>query len=398
MQVVVRGPLSDVVLVDAFRASAGDRELAMPPQRAASWMRGPWSHSIDAHTLARLHTAAVGGDALPSPSGMCRHDLLRRVTAALEEGRLLAIERPRRAVIVQLDDDPEPVLGPDNSDVARVDFFFDFSDGTAVRDLGYVLEDSSGARTKGKLPKDGSVSRAPASGTYTVSLKEIDSIAWQPARILAGGEARIAASATGLDDGSAGKVRVYRLYQEDEADAVATLTATLADGRAEASWKHDPTKTAGPPPRDGLALFVAELSFEDGTVWKKTDPLVVELPGIASLAWSQPVHAPEEQVTLLLQTTGFSDAAQVKVTLHGHVLDGDDASLGDVPGVALSGGTARIDLSQGQGALPASTDDVYATVTVSEAGVERKATSPILRVHAWKDDDGDDAPPEDAAA
>jgi hypothetical protein len=379
MPVVFRSPFGEVSLVDAFRATAEERARSMGRSEAVFWLR-----AIDDGLVDRIASSSREPWAVPWPSHTRRPDqraeVRRRLAEAIDAGWVLAVRTRRRALLVPLEVDDE-TLGPDDSEKLRVDFVFDYADGNAAHDLPYVLEDSGGAKTAGTLPKDGSIARDNASGTYAVSLKEIDALQWQPARVKYGEPAKVLARVTGLDDGARGSARVYRLYDEDEKAAVATLAATVAGGAAEVAWTPDAGAAAGPPDAEGLVYYVAELSFENGRVWRKTAPLAVEPPAITSATWSAPDADDGDDVSLVVETVGFADGAQVKVALVAHDLMGDDVPLGDAPPAAVAGGAATLAFEVGEGILHALSYDVIAEITVEGDGAKARACSPILRVH-----------------
>jgi hypothetical protein len=380
MDVLLRGPFADVSLIDAMRATPDERAHAMTRGEAALWLRTLDDRVMERVRAARLDLAAPCWPSIGQRS-VRRAQVRCALTEALTSGWVIAVRRERGPrVLLQPLDDEEP-LGPDDAEKLRVDFFFDYADGTAVHDLAYVLQDSGGSKTPGKLPKDGSIARDHAAGTYTVSLKEIDVLQWQPARIRCAEQAKVLARVTGIDDGAQGTVRVYRLFDEDEKAALATLQATVNGGTLEAAWTPGAKAMGDAPDDDGLARCVAELSFEGGTIWRKTEPLAVELPAIVGAEWSAADADAGHDVALVVRTTGFADGAQVKATLVAHDVLGDDRPLGDAPHAAVAGGAATLAFTAGDGILQALAYDVIAKIAVEGGGAKATACSTILRVH-----------------
>src|SRR5207248_1095562 len=108
MSVTLRDPgVGDVVFVASHRASAADREAAMPGA-AASWMWLRFARGLDLRTLARLLVLALAAPA----RDLERSALEERVRDALERGRLLAVRKRRRRVVLHVDCVTDDVLGP----------------------------------------------------------------------------------------------------------------------------------------------------------------------------------------------------------------------------------------------------------------------------------------------
>jgi hypothetical protein len=372
-RVTVRDLLADIVFVDARRASAIERKAAMPRTTAAFWARCQRAAGrLDLRALRRLPELVPVGGARRSRDD----EVAGAFEAALASGRLLAIARPPRSIATVHDETEPQVLGPAPSEIADVEFEFRYTDGTAVKGLAYELTDSGGHKTRDELPADGAVARKNVAGTYACALREVDLVDWERRRVRAGDEVRIYVRTSGIADGAQGTLRVYRLYDEDPTVALATVPIAIEGGRAEAAWRYRPQSAD----EAGIAAFVAEVSFEGGKVWKKSDPLEVELPDAVAAEWSAPQAAPGEDVELVVRTLGFADKAELSVTLFRHRLEADDAKLGDVAAPPLEGRATRVAIHCGGAALPAQMGDVYALVTVKQAGVERTARSPLLWV------------------
>lgn len=388
----LRAPMGDVLVLDALRASAAERRVALPAARGAFLVRAWCAGSTETRAIASLYALAYDHALATTRAGASRDLLLRRVEEAVSSGRLLVIERPRRHVVVEPEQAPdEEPLGPE-PERQDVDFVFEYEDGSPVSGLRYVLVDPGGSREKGTLPASGEVRRANVSGTWACAITEFDLVEWERRRVRAGEEVAIAVRASGMDDGAAAVVRVYRLHDEDRGRALAELPVTVQQGRATARWKYRPTaRDAG-----GVASFVAEASADGCKVWRKSEPLEVELASVVRASWSRASVAPGEDVELSIETLGLADGADVSVTLLRHRVAGDDEALGAVPVPALKRRSARAVLRCGDGALPARVGDVYARVTVRKDGVERTACSPLLWIHAAASADATDAPADAA--
>lgn len=296
---------------------------------------------------------------------------------AIERGDIVVLQESVRQVCMPIDEPfALPVLGPE-PEVADVEFVFEYADGTPVKGLPYVFVEPGGAKENGKLAASGIVGRKEASGSYVCALKEVDLVEWQRRRVRATDEARIVARTSGIDDGTRGTLKVFRLYEEDAKAALVTIPVEVTDGRVDASWTYEPKAD-----EEGVARFVAELSFDDGAVWKKSEPLEVELHTAVSAEWSLPFVAPGEDVDLVVRALGFGEDAEIAITLYRHCLGGEVETLGDVPSPALSRRSAQVTLRCGEGALPARMGDVFAVVTAKEAGTERTACSAYLFIGA----------------
>ena len=372
----LRSPFEDLLAVSDWRATAAQRAVALPRSQASFRMRAWQVDALDACTLARLYALAFQ-HSIATPSGESAAVLRRRVEEAVERGLVLLIARPRAPLTVALAEDPTAaeVLGP-GPERQDVEFDLEYFDGTPVSGVRYVLVDSGGAKEKGVFGAHGVVQRRDVAGTYSLAIEEIDRIDWSAARIRAGETVTLATRTSGIDDGASLTIRIYRLHDEEPGHEVATLSATVQQGRAQTSWKRPP------PSRDesGIASFVAEASLDDGRVWQKSPPLDVELPAVVGAEWSQARVAPGEDVDLVVHAAGFPDGTEVAVALFRHVVDGDDAKVGDVLSSALKGSEARATLRCGDAALPARAGDVYARVTIRGSEAERTGCSPLLWV------------------
>ncbi|HEY3815981.1 MAG TPA: hypothetical protein VGL81_02365 [Polyangiaceae bacterium] len=372
MSVTLRDGPTDLRLLNAHEATQAERGQAWSRQRVAFWLRGlrapdPWTQ----RALARLAWSS------PSPTPAPWSSLARELERIAEQGRLLVVPRERPAVVLPIDDqDEETVLGPEPESL-DLEFIVTYSDGTPVQGYPYVLTDPGGSPTKGKLPTDGTVTKKDAAGTYALALVEIDVLAWTKSTVRAKQEATLGARVSGIDDGAAAQVKVYRLYDEAPESALATLSATVKDKQAQLTWSYTPASDA----ESGVAQFVAEMSFDGGKVWKKSDPLRVALPAVRSVDWSAPEAYAGDDLTLTVTAPDFEDGAAVTVTLMRQKIEGDE-SIGDLPAMKTSAGKAQAALHVGDATLPAKSGDVYAKVTVKKDGVERAGTSPLLWVSA----------------
>ena len=271
----------------------------------------------------------------------------------------------------------EEPLGPD-PEPQDVEFDFAYEDGTPVRGLRYELVAPSQVREKGTLGQDGVLRRKNVAGRYAASIVEIDDVAWERRRVCARKDVAVVAHATGIDDGTNGTVRIYRLHDENAVSAVAELPVTFTQGRAQTSWRYEPGSGA----ETGVRCFVAEVSTDGGKVWRKSEPLEVELGTIVNVAWSRTDVAADEEVDLVVETLGFPDDAEVAVALLRHRVDADDEALSNLASPVLLRRVSRSTLRCGGGDLPARVGDVYAKVTVKKDGVERTACSPLLWIGA----------------
>jgi hypothetical protein len=370
----LRHPYDDVVVVGAWQATAEERASAMARSMAAfrmrSWRRG----AVDAYTLADLYALAFG-HSVAVPRGDTTDVLLRRVEEAVERGLLLLLMRPRPLVVVPLMEvDSEPVLGPAPDD-EDVEFDITYADGSPASGLAYVLTDSGGTKTKGTFGSDGVVHRKSVTGTYALAITAIDLVDWDRRTANAGQEVTVIVRTSGVDDGGAVSVKIYRMWDEDPAKALATLALTVQQNKATGTWKYTPSS----PDESGVASFVAEASVQGGAIWSKGPSLPVDLPTVLAAVWSDTTVTPGGSVDLLVQTRGFADGAEVSVALYEHDVDGSDKKLGDVTPPPIQRRVTSATLACADGAaLPAYGADVYAKVTVKKDGIERTACSPFL--------------------
>jgi hypothetical protein len=317
-------------------------------------------------------------------------DLIEWLRSGLEHGNLVLVrvERPAHIAPLQGADSEEAVLGPEETTHLDIEYDVEYADASPVKDLKYVLTDQDGAKEKGRLPVSGIVRKKDVKGPYSLALVDVESVECNPARVKAKEDVTVSARVSGMDDGAQGKAKVFRLYDEDPKNAVATLPVTVAGNRVETKWKYEPKSDA----EAGVASFVAEVSFDDGKIWRKSDPLQVELPAVKSVTWSTPGVGAGDDVQLQVEAPGFTDGADVKVTLV-RLSGYDDETIGDLDPMQLQGGGASASLHVGDAKLPAKTGDVYAKVTVKKDGIERKGHSPVLWVSAapsGADDGGGD--------
>jgi hypothetical protein len=369
----------------------------------------PWSEKRAGEEVLPPTHAAFVLDQLLDDAGL-RRDLARalrgwdpttridslekQLRERLRRGELMLVQEPIRHTAVPIDEaPPEDVpLGP-SEDPEDLEFDVVYPDSSPVKGLAYVLTDPGGSPTKGKLPDDGVVTKKRADGTYSLSIVDIDVLVWSKPSVRAKKDVTLSARVSGIDDGAQGKVQIFPLYDEDPKSAVATLSVTVQDKKAETTWQYVPKSNA----ETGTASFVAELSFEGGKVWRKTQQLDVELPQVKSVTWSVPAVASGEDVELAIDAPGFDDGAEVKVTLM-RLRQAGDESVGDLDPLALAGGAASAPLHCGDAKLPAKSGDVYAKVTVKKDGVERSGTSPLLWVSAEAaESDADEDSDADAA-
>ncbi len=368
----LRHPNHDVVVVGAWQATAEERASAMARSMAAFRIRTLRYGAVDSHTLMDLYALAFQH----SPLRGDRPDvLLRRVEEAVACGQLLLLTRPRPLVIVPIgDQDAEPVLGPEPDD-ADVEFDVAYADGSPVSALAYVLTDSGGAKTKGTLGSDGVVQRKSVAGTYQLAITAIDLVDWDRRTANAGQEVTVIVRTSGVDDGGAVAVKIYRMWDEDPSRAVATLSLTVQKNTATGTWKYTPAS----PTDSGVVSFIAEASVQGGKIWSKGTPLQMDLPSVSAATWSDTSVVPGDSVDLLVQTRGFADGAEVSVALYEHDVYGSDRKLGDVTPPPIQRRVTCTPLACADGAaLPAYGADVYAKVTVKKDGIESTACSPFL--------------------
>jgi hypothetical protein len=368
---------SPFLLIGASGERPENAEL-VPPSHAAVLLE-------DALRDATLRLQLAGLAGVAAGPGLRADTLGMWVRRGLEQGELLLLRRQVRAVIIPLDDLPTEIpIGP-ASESPDLEFDVVYPDGSPVQGLKYVLMDPAGTPTKGVLPATGVVSKTAPEGTYSLAIVDIDVLVWSSPAVRAKKDVTLSARVSGIDEGAVGKVQIFRLYDEDPKNAIATLQATVKDKKAEATWQYVPKSDA----ESGTASFVAELSFDGGKVWKKTAQLDVELPQVASVTWSAPEVSPEGDVELVVTAPGFDDGADVKVTLM-RLRQAGDETVGDLDPMKLTARVARAQLHCGDAKLPAKSGDVYAKVSVKKDGVERTGTSPLLWVSPGDADaDGD---------
>jgi hypothetical protein len=364
---------------DLPRASAAQRERVIEPRAASRVFDGLAFAPCGDQVLTGIYRDVVRGCLRPNDNDASNR-MCSEVLSLVESGALVVIGSPARPVLAPLPASPESgLLGPDPEDDQDVEFDFEYEDATPVPGLGYQLIDPANVRTRGTLGSDGVVKRTHVSGRYAVALREVDLVEWKRRTARFGDSVDIVGRATGFDDGTLGEVRVYRLFDEARDRAVATLPVTLQDGRVDATWRCEP-----PAKEQGLARFVAELSFDGGRVWKKSDPVDIELPTIESVSWSSRRARSGDEVQLSVRTLGFTPGAEVAVSIHRHRPGGDDKKVADLPAPKLAPRVTQARLRCGGDTLPSRPTDVYALVTIKEHGVERRARSSLM----WIDTSG----------
>ena len=346
---------------------------------AAAWRVGAWLGGGDGatrQTLLEIHDATFGpGLASPERSSA---PLVERVRAALREGGIVAY-RLRVALSgasvkaeVKEQKAPEP-------EKAWVEFAFEYPDGTPVKGLDYALLHPGGTTEEGTLGDDGMISKEDvASGGYTVILKEIEHVAWSSRRVRCGDEATLVARIAGYPTGTSAKIKIYREHRETDADVIATLSATIADGAIEARFTYDNTTSEERKSEEGLAAFIAEVSLEGGKRWAKTRaPLLVDLPTLSVPRWSSAYAEAGDEVELEADISGVPDGTPVKLAIWEHDWDGDDRKVTDLPDGVVAGNKLAVACTYDEGEALPRQGEYFAVVTL-DAGVKREARSALL--------------------
>jgi hypothetical protein len=233
-----------------------------------------------------------------------------------------------------------------------VEFLFQYPDRTPVSGLDYILEDTEGVQESGTLGANGLISRKDIpEGTYTVILKDIVQLAWDPAKVLCDDKVKIVATTAGFPYGTAAKIRIFREFREEDKDVIQTLQAKVQNDRIEAEWKYDYTTPEARKAETGVARFIAEVQLEGGKYWMKTPAaLEMELKSIERLAWAQPKVEEGQATNVEVETLGFADGTQVKIELWHFGLGGDNKKVTEFPAAQISGGKAKLRCGFGKGA------------------------------------------------
>jgi hypothetical protein len=149
MTVVARGSFEQVFFLDAFRATAVERAVAMSRGAAQLWVRSAGSSALDAHTLGRIQALARGGGL--GSSRASREAMQRDVEEALQSGQLLAVRVARaRAMAVPIVEEKE-VLGPPVDPQSWIEIELVDDRGKPVPDEAYEIETADGVRRSGTL-------------------------------------------------------------------------------------------------------------------------------------------------------------------------------------------------------------------------------------------------------
>jgi hypothetical protein len=342
--------------------------------RAAAWLGGDDGTAKQA--LIEIHDATFG-PGLTSPERSPLR-LLDRVRAALGAGGIVAY---RVRVALSGASVKAEVIEPKAPEPEKtwVEFIFEYPDGTPVKGLDYHLLHPGGTDEQGTLGDDGMISREDvAAGTYTVVLKEIEHVAWADKRVRAGEEARLVARIAGYPAGTEATIKIYREHRETDAEVIATLPGTIADGVIEVKFTYDNTTTDERKAEEGVAAFVAEVALDGGKCWAKTRaPLLVDLPTLSVPRWSSAYAEAGDEVEILADVTGIPEGTTVKLAIWEHAFDGDDRKVTDLPDGIVAGSKLAVACTYEEGeALPRAGE--YFAVVSLDAGVKREARSALL--------------------
>lgn len=328
----------------ASRAGHGERARALPGRLAQAffevWCPEPRGLGGVRGTLAEV-AVALGGS-LSEDSAAMR----ARVLLALREGRLLLLRGGLDRGTAASAREPEeevPTASAFEPVTHTLDFVYEYPDGTPVEGLDYTLFDPDLAREAGTLPDDGTIHRDNVRvGTYAVEIKDIERVVWEKRKIRCDEECTLYATVCGIPAGTAARVRIFREFVEGDADVVDTLQASVVGHGLEVPWRYDYATDDARKAEQGMVAFVAEVAFEGGKYWAKTDhrALVVELKTLASVRWSHALVAGGQDAEVTITTLGLADGAEVSLELWTHDATGDDRKLADLPAAQVAAGRA----------------------------------------------------------
>lgn len=263
-----------------------------------------------------------------------------------------------------------------------IEFDVVYKDGKPVSGLDYILEDPDGIQEGGVLPSNGKIRRdGIPDGTYTLILRDIESVAWAPGRIRCDEPAKVRANVSGYTYGTKAKVKIYRELKETAADVLDTLDGRVLDDRIEVQWQYKYTASDERKNETGIAHFIAEVELEGGKRWAKTVvPLEVELKSIREVSWSEPKVEAGGAVTLNIATLGYADGTAVKLELWKVDQWGQFNKTMDLAPAKLAGGQASVTCGYagGKGAISIPNPGEYFVVARIEDNVKRRARSELL--------------------
>jgi hypothetical protein len=265
---------------------------------------------------------------------------------------------------------------------AWVEFVFQYPDGSAVKDLDYVLTKPDHSTEPGKLPGSGKVTKRPTpAGTYSLALKEVDTAYWEQQRRNCDDELKVIARTSGYPDGTAAQVKLYRELTESEGDELDTVDAEITADRIEATFTFD---YSGDDLKDqtGTIALIAEVSVDGGKSWAKTQrPLELALKNIQHVRWSRLRAEHGDVVELRVETAGYPPSG-TNVSIELWKLDWveGDTKVTDIGPLPLTGRNAVARIAYGASGADATIDDCgeYYAIAKIEDSVTRTNRSDLV--------------------
>jgi len=146
----LRHPIVDLDVVASVRATDAERGAALPQREASFRVRGWFAGAVDARVLAQLYALAFAHTITEPRGADAPGVLLRRVEEAVELGRLLVIARPRRQVVVPLQND-DVVLGPVDEPTSWIEIELIDDAGAPLPEEPYTIVTGDGRIRSGVL-------------------------------------------------------------------------------------------------------------------------------------------------------------------------------------------------------------------------------------------------------
>ena len=216
-----------------------------------------------------------------------------------------------------------------------VEFRFVDPRGNAVSGVPYVLHDPDGVQTEGTLGRDGRIRRDQVlDGTWAAELRAVEDARWTTEAAEVHETLELAARVTGCPDGTTVTIRIFREHRETDDDVIDELTATVAGGTVEASWRYEPGADEARAREQGQARFVAEVALDDACWAKTITPAVITLETIIAAQWDRVQCGRGETVPLSVEVAGFADGTSVEIEVLRRTPMGETeshASLGPHP-------------------------------------------------------------------
>jgi hypothetical protein len=303
-------------MLDDLRLGVGDERRRLLDISALLPARPPHDEVATAAIRAQIGAAFATGDLLALP-GWAWDDHIPR-------------EQPLAEPKIELPWDQE--APPEQ---LWVEFQVADAAGNPVGGMSYRLLVPQAPQEEGTLPSSGRLRKdGVRAGTYTLELGMVVAVDW-----LVDGQAALAtvpadtaltlsAGFIALAPGTPVRFEVFRLYEEEADQAVASLDAQVdARGAATAAFTFAPEE--GERGRVDLIVRCAA----DGT-WMKSRPLGLLIPRLAGARWGSGDAWVGDELSLAVQCPGVPDGEAVTFEIR---KSADDAVVTSVEGKAAGG-------------------------------------------------------------